>query len=114
MEYFGEVLRTVVSGRCPSVFVRLLVASLPPNCHRTRPKDAKTRLPEPGSHAPFLAFGSGEGGIRTPGTLQRMLVREGPAVREHRRFRVRFLPAGHDQSVSISIVEHRGSVAWPG
>jgi hypothetical protein len=41
--------------------------SLPPNCPRTRPKDAKTRPPEPGFNVPFLASPSG-GGIRSPGT----------------------------------------------
>ena len=51
-----------------SVQVGLFVASLPPNCHRTRPKDAKTRPRRPGHQPPFLASLSGEGGIRTPGT----------------------------------------------
>ena len=56
---------------CPSRYVpcRFLLLSLPPSCHRTRSKDAKTRPHRPGPTKSFLAFLSGEGGIRTPGTV---------------------------------------------
>ena len=63
--------RLMSSGVLPSVFVRLALASLVPHCHRSRPKGAKTRLPGPGLDTRFLAFLSGEGGIRTPGTSKR-------------------------------------------
>jgi hypothetical protein len=52
----------------PCVSIRPLVSSLPPSCPRTRPKDARTRPHRPGLDIRFLAFQSGEGGIRTPGT----------------------------------------------
>ena len=56
----------MISGVFSSVFVRLLVASLPPTCHRTRPKDAKTRPLGPGRNISSLAFLSGEGGDSNP------------------------------------------------
>ncbi len=43
-------------GVFSSISVRYLVVSLPPDCHRTRPKDTKTRLPEADHRPPFLAF----------------------------------------------------------
>lgn len=46
----------------------VVLPSLLTTCPRTRPKDAKTRRPGRGPDKPFLAFQSGEGGIRTPGT----------------------------------------------
>ena len=41
---------------CESLNCRRASLSLPPSCHRTHPKDVKTRLPEPGHQPPFLAF----------------------------------------------------------
>jgi hypothetical protein len=49
---------------CPSCSL-----CLPPNCHRTRPKDAKARPHRPGPDMPFWAFLSGEGGFEPPAPL---------------------------------------------
>jgi hypothetical protein len=65
-------LHLMINGLPPSAIRRVwahsVLSSLLPSCPRTRPKDAEARPQRPGLEARFLAFQSGEGGIRTPGT----------------------------------------------
>jgi hypothetical protein len=54
------ILAFMLSGVLAFVSFFLLRSSLPPNCHRTRLKDVKTRPHEPGLDIRFLACQSGE------------------------------------------------------
>jgi hypothetical protein len=85
----------------PCVSIRPLVSSLPPTCPRTRPTDGKTRPHGPGHNMQFLAFQSGEGGIRTPG-----------ALKEHNGFRGLSPRSGAGCLVCISTVLCGGNTAF--
>ena len=69
-------------GVFSSVPVRSLLSSLPPNCPRTRLKDAKTRPPGSGLHKPFLAFLGGEGGFEPPVPQRGTMVFETAALNQ--------------------------------
>jgi hypothetical protein len=101
----------MLSGVLLFVSIHSLLLSLPPNCPRTRPKDAKTRPHGPRCDQRFLAFLGGGGGFeppvpfarhkerRVPGTdLLPVTVPAGPALAKGRRYRTfRVAPGGEDR-----------------